>query len=610
MTKNHFHTLGLKPGCSEDDVKKAYRTLAKKYHPDKNKDHGAEEKFKEIAAAYDVLKSNDRREIHEREVNIPKDSGTSHKYTFTRKTESNKHEDHSEWSRKYGKESENRYKNSTFGGYADEGRDPFGHKNEKKSNQKSKKKPSTRSRPRRPWSHEWTAPDDTDHFYDPRPPKANFSFAFKSFVDDLGMSFDAFFMGPEMPRSFGFSSFFDGPDPFEEFFGRGTPSSFNTARSQQRHHKENVANERGANGLNEEFIFTTRPSRSHSRTTSNKENYGGYGTSGMNFDDSDDDDMDSRLFKCTYCEKRMPFSKLSMHEPGCALRHGGRFDVSDDEKNEKAHADDSFDRMSTPEEDQYPQRTGDWRQTHEELLRNIRRAKRAAHASQRRYNSATTASTKDTERDSARDEGVAQVNCKWCGRNFSLPAAKQHIPFCEKWTKEHGTPLNPAGKTTPRDFGSKNQRGRQYAKHITRPRGKSNDSDASPRSHYDHFPNVGVHTKRETMDRPSPSSSTGLNASFSPRETSASPGPGHSTSAANTARSRTTTRPTAAGKFKSAFGDEDGSYSSRLDDQYGFGLTGSRMKTETRSSNNTCQSCKRKYGIRGQVICNCGSRKT
>ncbi|XP_053409057.1 zinc finger C2HC domain-containing protein T03G11.3-like isoform X2 [Mercenaria mercenaria] len=542
MTKNHFHTLGLKPGCSEDDVKKAYRTLAKKYHPDKNKDHGAEEKFKEIAAAYDVLKSNDRREIHEREVNIPKDSGTSHKYTFTRKTESNKHEDHSEWSRKYGKESENRYKNSTFGGYADEGRDPFGHKNEKKSNQKSKKKPSTRSRPRRPWSHEWTAPDDTDHFYDPRPPKANFSFAFKSFVDDLGMSFDAFFMGPEMPRSFGFSSFFDGPDPFEEFFGR--------------------------------------------------------------------DDMDSRLFKCTYCEKRMPFSKLSMHEPGCALRHGGRFDVSDDEKNEKAHADDSFDRMSTPEEDQYPQRTGDWRQTHEELLRNIRRAKRAAHASQRRYNSATTASTKDTERDSARDEGVAQVNCKWCGRNFSLPAAKQHIPFCEKWTKEHGTPLNPAGKTTPRDFGSKNQRGRQYAKHITRPRGKSNDSDASPRSHYDHFPNVGVHTKRETMDRPSPSSSTGLNASFSPRETSASPGPGHSTSAANTARSRTTTRPTAAGKFKSAFGDEDGSYSSRLDDQYGFGLTGSRMKTETRSSNNTCQSCKRKYGIRGQVICNCGSRKT
>lgn len=221
MTKNHFHTLGVKPGCSEDDVKKAYRNLAKKFHPDKNKESGAEEKFKEIAAAYEVLKSKDRREIHEREVNRPRE--TFDTFTFTRTgTKNNKQEEHSTWSRKFGKESENRYKNSTFSSFHDEGRDPFGRKNEKKTHQKAKKKPSTKSQPRRPWSHEWTEFDDTDHFYVPRPPKANFSFAFKSFVDDLGMSFDAFFFGPDTPTgTFGFSTFFDGPDPFDEMFKRG-----------------------------------------------------------------------------------------------------------------------------------------------------------------------------------------------------------------------------------------------------------------------------------------------------------------------------------------------------------------------------------------------------
>ena len=68
MTKNHFATLGLKVGAGEDEVKKAYRSLAKKWHPDKNKDPGAEEKFKEIGAAYEYLQSKDRRDLLEREL--------------------------------------------------------------------------------------------------------------------------------------------------------------------------------------------------------------------------------------------------------------------------------------------------------------------------------------------------------------------------------------------------------------------------------------------------------------------------------------------------------------------------------------------------------------
>lgn len=52
-----FHTvLGVKPGADQDTIKKAYRKLAKKYHPDTNQgDKAAEEKFKEITAAYEGL---------------------------------------------------------------------------------------------------------------------------------------------------------------------------------------------------------------------------------------------------------------------------------------------------------------------------------------------------------------------------------------------------------------------------------------------------------------------------------------------------------------------------------------------------------------------------
>ena len=67
-TKNHFAVLGIDIGSDENQIKKAYRTLAKKWHPDKNKDAGAKEKFQEIAASYEYLSSTDRREMLEREL--------------------------------------------------------------------------------------------------------------------------------------------------------------------------------------------------------------------------------------------------------------------------------------------------------------------------------------------------------------------------------------------------------------------------------------------------------------------------------------------------------------------------------------------------------------
>lgn len=55
---DYYNTLDLKPGASKDDIKLAYKRLAIKYHPDKNSDPDAEEKFKKISEAYQYLINN------------------------------------------------------------------------------------------------------------------------------------------------------------------------------------------------------------------------------------------------------------------------------------------------------------------------------------------------------------------------------------------------------------------------------------------------------------------------------------------------------------------------------------------------------------------------
>ena len=66
MGKDYYKILGLSKGASDDDIKKAYRKLALKYHPDKNKEPGAEEKFKEVAEAYEILSDPKKKEIFDR----------------------------------------------------------------------------------------------------------------------------------------------------------------------------------------------------------------------------------------------------------------------------------------------------------------------------------------------------------------------------------------------------------------------------------------------------------------------------------------------------------------------------------------------------------------
>ncbi len=60
--RDYYEVLGLSKGASDDEIKKAYRKLAKKYHPDMNPgDAGAEKSFKEVNEAYDVLSDSDKK---------------------------------------------------------------------------------------------------------------------------------------------------------------------------------------------------------------------------------------------------------------------------------------------------------------------------------------------------------------------------------------------------------------------------------------------------------------------------------------------------------------------------------------------------------------------
>lgn len=59
--KDYYKIMGLERNASQEDIKRAYRKLARKYHPDVSKEANAEEKFKEVGEAYEILKNKEKR---------------------------------------------------------------------------------------------------------------------------------------------------------------------------------------------------------------------------------------------------------------------------------------------------------------------------------------------------------------------------------------------------------------------------------------------------------------------------------------------------------------------------------------------------------------------
>jgi curved DNA-binding protein len=64
--QDYYETLGVPRDASAEDIRRAYRKLARKYHPDVNKEPGAEDRFKQISEAYEVLRDEDKRARYDR----------------------------------------------------------------------------------------------------------------------------------------------------------------------------------------------------------------------------------------------------------------------------------------------------------------------------------------------------------------------------------------------------------------------------------------------------------------------------------------------------------------------------------------------------------------
>ncbi len=66
MAEDYYKTLGVSRSASQDEIRKAYFELARKFHPDKNPERDAKKKFQKIQAAFDVLNDSQKREMYDR----------------------------------------------------------------------------------------------------------------------------------------------------------------------------------------------------------------------------------------------------------------------------------------------------------------------------------------------------------------------------------------------------------------------------------------------------------------------------------------------------------------------------------------------------------------
>ena len=83
MTKDYYSILNIPSNSTKQEIIKAFRELAKKYHPDKNSSANASDKFREVFEAYEVLKNEEKRKDYDRYWNLKyKSNDTSSQHSF------------------------------------------------------------------------------------------------------------------------------------------------------------------------------------------------------------------------------------------------------------------------------------------------------------------------------------------------------------------------------------------------------------------------------------------------------------------------------------------------------------------------------------------------
>ena len=83
MTKNYYEILGITRNANPDQIKKAYRKLARKYHPDISKEANAEENMKAINVAYDTLSNEQKKTEYDFQLDHPEAFYQSGQHTGT-----------------------------------------------------------------------------------------------------------------------------------------------------------------------------------------------------------------------------------------------------------------------------------------------------------------------------------------------------------------------------------------------------------------------------------------------------------------------------------------------------------------------------------------------